>query len=69
MLKWFSKLLDTLSEFLSSRKGLLPFIGMMLILVNFILRLVSSGWLAQTDFFLHAGIILAILGFLFAWVL
>jgi hypothetical protein len=69
MLKWFSKTLDTLSEFLASRKGLLPFIGLLFILANFVLRFLPSGWLSQTDFFLHLGIILAILGFLFAWVL
>ena len=33
-----SKLLDWFSEFLAYRKGLLPLIGIVLIIINFILR-------------------------------
>jgi len=35
-------------------------------LLNFIIRLAIPGWLQETDFFLHVGLILAILGFLLA---
>ena len=64
-----SKFLDRLSEYLAHRKGLLPITGIVLILINFILRLVPIPWLTQTDIFLHLGIIVAILGFMLAWVL
>lgn len=66
MLQGFSRFLDRASEFLATRKGLLPILGMLLILVNFVFRLVIPGWFQETDFFLHFGLILAILGFLLA---
>jgi hypothetical protein len=70
MLNLFSKLLDRLSEFLAPRKGLLPLIGILLIILNFLLNvLVPLGWLAQTNLFLHLGIILAIFGIMLAWAL
>lgn len=65
----FSKFLDRSSEFLAARKGLLPIIAMLCVLLNFLLRIFSAGWLAETDLFLHLGIILAILGFMLAWAL
>ena len=65
----FSKFLDDASEFLAARKGLLPLIGLLLIVANFILVLVGAGWLARTNFFLHLGLILALLGFVLAWAL
>jgi hypothetical protein len=61
--------LDRFSEFYAHRKGLLPLIGLVLIIANFILQIVSAGWLAQTDLFLHLGLILAIVGFMLAWAL
>jgi hypothetical protein len=66
---WFSKFLDTASNFLAARKGLLPLLGLLLIVINFILVLTGAGWLAQTNFFLHLGLIITILGFLLAWAL
>jgi hypothetical protein len=65
----FSKFLDRASEFLAHRKGLLPLLGILLVMVNLIIRLVFPGWLAETDLFLHVGVIFAVLGFLLAWAL
>lgn len=62
--------LDRLSDFLAHRKGLLPILGLVLVLINAIIQfLPSPGWLVQTNLLLHLGIILAILGFLLAWAL
>jgi hypothetical protein len=69
MLAALSNFLDRSSEFLAHRKGLLPLVGMLFVLANLIVRLAFPGWLAETDLFLHVGIFLAILGFLFAWAL
>ena len=69
MSKWFSTLLDKLSGYLAPRKGLLPITGIGLILLNFVFQVVGSGWLADTNFFLHIGIIVAIFGFMVAWAL
>jgi hypothetical protein len=66
MLNALSSLLDRLSEFFAHRKGLLPLVGLLFILLNFGLQFFPKGWLAQTNCFLHLGIILAILGFMLA---
>jgi hypothetical protein len=66
MSQFFSNLLDDVSEFLAHRKGLLPLVGLALIVLNFTLQLFPSSWLAQTNCFLHLGLILAIVGFLLA---
>jgi len=64
-----STLLDRMSEFFAARKGLLPMLGIGLILVNFIFQIVPLGWISSSNLFLHLGIILAILGFMLAWAL
>jgi hypothetical protein len=66
MLQTLSALLDRLSEFFAPRKGLLPLVGLALVLVNFVLQLFPGGWLAQTNCFLHLGLVLAIVGFMLA---
>ena len=57
------------SEFLAARKGLLPLIGLLLVVINFILQFFTMGWIAESNLFLHLGLILAIIGFLLAWAL
>ncbi len=65
-----SKLLDTLSNYLAHRKGLLPIIGLILLLVNLILQFIIPGsFLATTNLFLHVGLFIAILGLMLAWAL
>lgn len=66
----FNQFLDNLSEFLSKRKGLVPLLGILLVVLNFVLRLIPGlGWFAESDLLLHLGVILGILGFLIAWAL
>jgi hypothetical protein len=65
-----NKFLDSLSDYLAHRKGLLPVIGIILVLLNLLIQgLLPDSWLAQTDLFLHLGVVIAILGFLLAWAL
>ena len=65
-----NKLLDHLSEFFAQRKGLLPILGLLLILINLVVSLVAPhSWLATTNLLLQVGLILAIIGFLLAWAL
>jgi hypothetical protein len=66
MLQAVSRLLDHLSEFIAHRKGLLPMIGAALVLLNLVIVFFAPGWLAQTNCFLHVGVVLAIVGFLLA---
>ncbi len=65
-----SKLLDWLSEYLSHRKGLMPLIGILLIVINLAIQfLLPPGWIVSTNLFLHIGLIIAIFGLMLAWVL
>jgi len=62
--------IDKISDFLAYRKGMLPFVGIVLIIANWLLQLVPEvGWLATSHTFLHLGIIVAIIGFMIAWAL
>jgi hypothetical protein len=65
-----SKFLDRMSEFLAHRKGLLPVIGLVLILINLLIQfMLPGGVLATTNLFLHLGLIVAIFGLMLAWAL
>ena len=67
MINWFSKFLDRASEYLAHRKGLLPLVGILLIVINFILSFFPEiGWISTSNFLLHFGLILAIFGLLLA---
>jgi len=65
----FTKILSKLSSFFSNRKGLLIFIAIILVILNFILGLVSNDWFAQSNLLLHLGIVIGFLGILIAWAL
>ena len=65
-----SALLDIVSEYLAKRKGLLPIIGILFVLINGILQFVpGTGLLVESNLFLHLGVVIALLGFLIAWAL
>ncbi len=65
-----SKFLDRISEFLAHRKGLLPIVGMMLIGINFLIQFILAGsFLATSNLFLHAGLLIAVLGLMLYWAL
>ena len=69
MLQNFSKALDKISEYLAARKGLLPIIGMFMIIFNYALQFFFEGWMVQTDLLLHLGALVTTLGFMIAWAL
>ena len=66
-----SKLLDWFSEYLAHRKGLLPLIGIVLVIFNFILQFFFpiDFWLTGSNLFLHLGVVLAIFGMMLSWAL
>ncbi|MBL8061520.1 MAG: hypothetical protein JNK32_00755 [Anaerolineales bacterium] len=65
-----SKFLDFISEYLAHRKGLLPIIGLILIIINLILQFIFPGSILITsNLFLHLGLIVAIFGLMLAWAL
>jgi hypothetical protein len=68
--KLFGHWLDRISEFLAQRKGLLPILGILLVFANGVLQfLPAAGWISESNLLLHIGVILAILGMMFAWAL
>lgn len=70
MLRIFNQFLDTASEFLAHRKGLLPSVGILLVILNGLLQFVpGSGTVGETNILLHLGVIIAILGIMLAWAL
>ena len=64
-----SKILSKLSGFFSDRKGLLIFIAVILVILNFVFGLVFNNWISQSNLLLHLGIVIGFLGILIAWAL
>lgn len=66
----FNQFLDRVSEFLAQRKGLLPLIGILLIIIDGVLQFIpGSGWVADSGLLFRVGVIIAILGIMLAWAL
>ena len=69
-MKRLSKLVDNASNYFAHRKGLLPLIGIALVIVNFILPFIFGlNLITGSNLFLHLGVIVAIFGFMLAWAL
>lgn len=65
MQEFLSKFLDTLSEYFAARKGLLPLIGILLVLLNLVLSFIPGlGFITVNNIFLHIGVIVAVFGIL-----
>lgn len=62
-------LLDVLSNYIAHRKGLLPMIGIGLVIMNFLFQFFPLGWITESNFLLHLGVVLSIFGFILAWAL
>jgi len=65
----FNQFLDWFSNYFAHRKGLLPLVGLILILANFVLSFFIVGWVRDSNLFLHLGLLIAIFGFMVAWAL
>ena len=69
-MKWLSKLVDRASDFFAHRKGLLPLLGILLVIINYILPFIFGlNLITGSNLFLHMGVIIAIFGMLLAWAL
>ncbi len=64
-----NKLIDRLSDYFATRKGLLPTIGILFIAANFCTQFLPIGWVGSSNLLLHLGLIIAIFGLMLAWVL
>lgn len=63
-----SMMVDRASEYFAHRKGLLPLLGILLILINFLLvSILPAEWyIVRANLALHLGLVVAILGILLA---
>ena len=69
-MNWLSKLVDTASNYFAHRKGLLPLLGIVFVILNFILPFfIGPNFLTLSNLFLHLGIIVAIFGMMLGWAL
>lgn len=69
-MRWLSKLVDNASNYFARRKGLLPLLGIVLVIVNYVLPFIFGlNVITASNLFLHLGIIVAILGLMLAWAL
>ncbi len=69
MFRWLNKMLDKLSNYLAPRKGLLPMIGLLLVVANYVVQFFVPGWFGSSNLLLHLGVIIAIFGIMLAWAL
>ena len=62
-----NNLVEKLNDFFATRPGLLPMIGIVLVLLNLLLQIFpgpGSGWLVDSNLFLHIGVIVSVVGIL-----
>ena len=69
-MKWLSRLVDNASNYFAHRKGLLPLLGIVLVMINFLLPFfMGPNFVTVSNLFLHLGVIIAIFGMMLAWAL
>ena len=70
-MKSLSRLIDNASNYFAHRKGLLPLIGILLLIINYILPFIFGldNLVTGSNLFLHLGVIIAIFGMMLAWAL
>ena len=70
-MKWLSKLVDKASNFFAHRKGLLPLLGILFVIINYVLPFIFGidNVITGSNLFLHLGVIIAIFGMMLAWAL
>jgi len=69
-MRWLSRLVDNASNYFARRKGLLPLLGILMVIINFILPFIFGlNVITGSNLFLHLGVIVAIFGMMLAWAL
>lgn len=63
--KFILNLLDKSADFMAERPGFLPLLAIGFILLNFLLQIFpGSGWIVDSNLFLHFGLVIGIIGLL-----
>ena len=67
-MKWLSRLVDRASDYFAHRKGLLPLIGILFVMINYALPFIFGldNLITGSNLFLHLGVIVAIFGMMLA---
>jgi hypothetical protein len=69
-MNFLNRFLDAAAEFFAQRKGLLPFVGIILVIINAILQFIPGGGIfVDSNILLHIGVIIAVFGIMLAWAL
>jgi hypothetical protein len=64
---WMSRMLDRISDYVSGHRGVPVLIGVLLVILNYLLRLLPDtqlGFIESTDLLLHLGVMVGLLGVL-----
>ena len=64
---WLSKILDRISDYVSTHRGVPVLLGVLLVVLNYVLQIIPGvqlGFVETTNLFLHLGIIVVMLGVL-----
>lgn len=59
-----NKLIDKMSHFFGRYPGLLPIVGLLLIILNLLLQPFQDVWIVESNLFLHLGLIISLIGIL-----
>ena len=58
-------MLDRVSAYIAEHKGVPVLLGLLLVIINFVIVLLSPGsWLATTNVLLHTGVVVGLMGIL-----
>lgn len=63
---WMNEQVERINAFLAGKPGVLPLVGLGLIVLNFFLQLFPGPevWIVRSNLFLHLGLIVSIIGLL-----
>ena len=64
---WLSKILDRISDYVSTHRGAPVLLGVLLVVLNYVLQIIPGvqlGFVETTNLFLHLGIIVGLVGVL-----
>lgn len=62
-----NEFVERLNDFFAERPGLLPLLGVLLVILNLLLQFYpgpGSGWFVDSNILLHIGVITSIIGLL-----
>ncbi len=62
-----NEIVERLNDFFAERPGLLPLLGVGLVILNLLLQIFpgpGSGWFVDSNLLLHLGVIISIIGLL-----